>query len=223
MLDQAGHPIPGALIWVLPAVTTGLVTLHTDAQGRYVSPALVNVPYRTYAGFQAEYRGQTFCQRLAATTLNEYDAFSPDPSGTIIRNFKWRISGAMPDGHDNFFGADVRIMHRTWSDSQDYVAGDSSVELTLVPEGALIDGSAGQTVVKSTRVGDNMLHDIPVGHYAVKATEIRKDGSRTPLVVGDYAGPGSATSTLDFKPQSGNCVGGTSNGVERAFVYVARP
>ncbi|WP_295823659.1 carboxypeptidase-like regulatory domain-containing protein [uncultured Deinococcus sp.] len=223
VLDQAGRPIQGALIWVLPAVTTGLITLHTDAQGRYVSPALVNVPYRTYAGFQAEYRGQSFCQRLAATSLNEYDAFSPDPTGTIIRNFRWQISGAMPDGRDNYFGAEVRIFHRTWADGQEIVAGDSSVELTLVPDGPLIDGSAGKTVVKSARVGENMLYDIPVGHYAVKATEVHGDGSRTPLLVGDYSGPGSAASTLDFRPQSGSCVGGTSNGVERASVYVARP
>ena len=223
VLDQAGHPLAGALIWVLPAVTTGLITLHSDAQGRYQSPALVNVPYRTYAAFQTEYRGQTFCQRLAATTLNGYDAFSPDPSGTITRNFRWRIRGAMPDGHDNFFGADVRIMHRTWTDDQDIVASDSTVEVTLVPDGPMIDGSAGQTVVTSARVGENMLHDIPVGHYTVTATEVHQGGGRTPLVVGDYAGPGSATATLDFRPQSGSCIGGTSNGIERAFLYVARP
>lgn len=223
VLNQAGRPLAGALIWVLPAVTTGVVTLHSDVQGRYESPALVNVPYRTFASFQTEYRGQTFCQRLAAGSVNEYDAFSPDPTGTVIRNFKWRISGAMPDGQNNYFGAEVRIFHRTWTDEQEIVAGDSSVELKLMPSGPLIDGSTGQKVVKSARVGENMLYDIPVGHYEVAATEVHRDGTRTPLVVGDYAGPPAATSTLDFRPQSGQCIGGTSNGVERASIYVARP
>ncbi|PNY79470.1 carboxypeptidase-like regulatory domain-containing protein [Deinococcus koreensis] len=223
VLDQHGQPIAGALIWVLPALTTGLVTLHSDAQGRYVSPPLINVPYRTYAAIQTEYRGQTFCQRLAAGSVSEYDAFSPDPTGTITRNFRWRITGAMPDGTNTFFGGDVRIYHKTWSDAQQLVAGDSSVELRLVPDGPLIDGSAGQTVVKSARVGENLLYDIPVGHYTVTATEVHKDGTRTPLVVGDYLGPPAARTTLDFKPLSGSCIGGTSNGVDRAGVYVARP
>ena len=47
--------------------------------------------------------------------------------------------------------------------------------------------------------------------------------TQAPLVVGDYLGPPAARTTLDFKPLSGSCIGGTSNGVDRAGVYVARP
>ncbi|THF70921.1 carboxypeptidase regulatory-like domain-containing protein [Deinococcus sp. Arct2-2] len=223
VLDTRGTPIAGALIWVLPAVTTGLVTVHTDVQGHYQSPALVNVPYRTYGYVQTEYHGQSFCLRLAADQLNEYDAFSPDPAGTVVRNFKVQLSGKIPDANtaNRYFGAEVRLMHHTWRNDQQLAASDSAVEVTLVPDGALIDGSLGQTLVRSAKVGENFLYDIPIGHYNVTATEVHRDGTRTPLVLGEYQGPPSAQTTLDFLT-SGGCGGSTSN-VSRAFLYVARP
>lgn len=223
VLDTRGVPIADALIWVRPAVTTGLVTVHTDAQGHYQSPTLVNVPYRTYGYVQTEYHGQSFCLRLAADQLNGYEAFSPDPAGTIVRNFTVQLSGKIPDSTvaNSYFGAEVRLMHHTWSNDQQLAASDSAVEVTLVPDGILIDGSVGQTVVRSAKVGENFLYDIPVGHYNVTATEVHRDGTRTPLVLGEYQGPPSSQTTLDFLA-SGGCGGSTSN-VSRAFLYVARP
>ncbi|THF70894.1 carboxypeptidase regulatory-like domain-containing protein [Deinococcus sp. Arct2-2] len=223
VLNSQGKPIAGALIWVRPAVTTGLVTVHTNAQGQYQSPTLVNVPYRTYGYVQTEYQGQPFCLRLAANQLNEYDAFSPNPSGTVVRNFKLQLSGKIPDATiaNTYFGAEVRLMHHTWRNDQQLAASDSAVEVTLVPDGALIDGSVGQTLVRSAKVGENFLYDIPIGHYNVTATEVHRDGTRTPLVLGEYQGPPASQTTLDFSA-SGGCGGSTSN-VSRAFLYVARP
>jgi protocatechuate 3,4-dioxygenase beta subunit len=53
-LDARGKPITGALIWVYPAATGGLVTAHTDAQGRYLVKSLSDRPYKVYAWAQPE-------------------------------------------------------------------------------------------------------------------------------------------------------------------------
>jgi len=226
VVDTRGRPLRDAVVWVKPALTTGVVITRTDAQGQYTASLLPNLdmPYRAFAWHQVVYRGQTFCLRLAATSYAQYETFTP--SAGVIRNFKWQLSGAMPDaaGGNNYFGAEVRLMHTTWRSDQEIAALDSTVEVTLVPDGPLIDGSAGETLVKSAKVGENFLYDIPVGHYTVTAVEVRKDGSRTPLVVADDLGTPAAQGTLNFKGQAGTCGGaGTYNGVERAFLYVGRP
>lgn len=224
VLDTRGRPVEGATVWVLPAVTTGVVILKTNAQGQYATGPLPVVPYRTYARVKVPYRGQNYCLRAAAENEAQYDHFTPENG--VIRNFRLKLTGPVPDaGYDNaFFGGEVRIMHHTWEGTS-IVDFDSTVEVTLVPNGPLVDGSTGKTLVKRAKVGENFLYDIPIGHYDVTAVEIRKDGTRTPLVMGEYLGPPRAKTTLAFKPMSSSTCGGPGGGhdVERAFLYVSRP
>lgn len=224
VLDSRGRPVEGAIVWVLPSLTTGVVILKTDAQGRYATGPLPTVPFRTYARLKVAYRGQTYCLRAAAENDAQYDDFTPEKG--VVRNFRLKLTGPVPDaGYENaFFGGEVRIIHHDWEGTR-IVDLDSTVEVTLVPNGPLVDGSAGKTLVKRAKVGENFLYDIPIGHYDVTAVEIRKDGTRTPLVMGEYLGPPRAKVTLDFKPMSSSTCGGSGGGhdVERAFLYVARP
>lgn len=49
-------------------------------------------------------------------------------------------------------------MTLTWEGPDEIVPlGESKVEVTFVPNGPLIDGSAGKTMVRTTKPGDNML------------------------------------------------------------------
>ena len=55
-----------------------------------------------------------------------------------------------------------------------------------MPDGPLIDGSTGATLVKATRVGE-VLSDLPVGRYTVTVKAVGADGSKTALKVSmDY-------------------------------------
>lgn len=225
VLDTRGQPIKGALIWVKPGVTTGLVTARTDAQGRYAVTSLPDLPFNTTAWLQVPYRGQTFCVRLAAENDAQYAPFSPRAG--VVRNFKWTLSGHVPDSDmvNMYFGAEVRVMSASWDGFEPVRLDTSRVELTFTPDGPLLDGSAGKTLRKTTALGDVLVYDVPVGHYRVSAVEIRPDGSRAPLTVGTYGAPAQGETTLDFKSSSMYCGGGpgTTSAVERAFVYVGRP
>lgn len=227
VLDTRRRPMPGALIWVLPSVTTGLVKATTDAGGRYRVTALPNVPYATTAWAKVPYRGETFCVRLAAESPAQYAPFAGRDGA--VRNFRWTLSGPVPDSDSSttFFGAEVRVMTAAVDDGEQLVPlAESRVEFTLTPTGPLIDGSAGKTITRTTRAGENMLYDIPLGHYAVTAVEIGAGGARRPLLVGrEYFGGQARTGQLAFKPWSDLCGGrpGSGSFIDRAFLYVSRP
>lgn len=223
VLNTQGKPLPGALIWIKPAVTTGLLTAHTDEQGRYQSARLPNVPYYTLAYYQTEYHGESFCLRLAAEKLGGYDAFSPDSAAGTVRNFKLQLSGKIPDsgGYPSYFGSEVRLMWKGDYDAGKTVPADSTVQSTFTPDGPMIDGTAGKPFTLNGSLNEQIMKDVPVGHYRVTAVEIHADGHRTPLIVGQNGEKLAASTSFDFHP-SGGCGGATSN-VGRAFLYLARP
>lgn len=67
-LDARGNPIAGALVWVKPAVTTGLVTVHADANGRYIAEGLPNVPYKVCAWAQPTFNASICACAWVTTT-----------------------------------------------------------------------------------------------------------------------------------------------------------
>ncbi|THF70920.1 carboxypeptidase regulatory-like domain-containing protein [Deinococcus sp. Arct2-2] len=223
VLDSRGRPLSGALIWVKPAVTTGLLTVRTDSQGRYQSPKLPNIPYYAVGYYQTEYHGQSFCLRLAAEKPGGYDAFSPDPVTGVVRNFRLQLSGKIADssGYVSYLGSQVRLMWKGDYDAGKTVAQDSSVQTTFTPNGPMINGTPGKAVTLKANYGNPIMEDVPVGHYRVSAVEVHADGHKTPLIVGQTDTALAASTSFDFQP-SGGCGGSTSN-AGRAFLYVARP
>ncbi len=219
-VDTQGKPLRGTIVWMLPSVTDGVVQTTTDAQGRYITPRLIDMPYEAYAWQRVPYQGQLFCLRLAAETPQQYAPFSPR-SG-VIRNFRLRLTGTMPDQNREhaYFGAELRLMNGGWEGTSP-LTRDAQIEVTLTPDGPLIDGSAGHTILRKVNFEDGFLYDLPVGRYTASAVELHADGSRTRLVMN---AAGSFQSTLQFKATDGTCGGyGGSNGVERAFLDLARP
>ena len=222
VLDSLGHPIKGAIVRIEPALTGGMVTVKTNAQGEYVASSLLNMPYLANAWVQMPYRGQKFCLRVDSVNEAGYEPF--DVKTGVVRNFKLRLSGPIPDaGDDAYFGGEVRLLHPGWDDDGAVNWDESRVEVTLIPDGPLVDGSKGKAVVRTTRPGDQFLYDIPLGHYTATAVEIRKDGTRAPLRMGNKAPANSMA--LDFESNTTYCgLGyGKVSGIGRAFLYVARP
>lgn len=227
VLDTRGRPIAGAIVWINPGVTTGLVKTKTDARGQYRVTALPNVPYTVTAWAPVAFRGDTFCLRVPATSEAQYAPFA-GREGTV-RTFRLALGGAVPDADPMrlYFGAEVRVMTASFQHEDELVPlGESRVELTLTPDGPLVDGSAGKTLTRVTRAGENMLYDLPLGQYTVTAVEIAASGARRPLLVGrEYFGGQGKVGQLAFKPSSERCGGGpgTTSFIERSVLYVSRP
>lgn len=216
-VDTQGRPIAGARVWLEPAVTTGLVEVTTDSSGRYLVTDLPNVPFYAKAWTEVDYNGERFCLRLGMPNPSDYDAFTPEAG--VVRNFQWRLSGVIEDlrDYDGYFGGEVRL----------FLDGDmrgGEVELTFTPTGPLIDGSTGQTLVRTLNVNEElMVYDLPIGAYSVTSV-LLENGSRTPLKTGTelswdgYEGQTDAAA-LAFTPNG--C--GNGNGAERAFLYLSSP
>jgi hypothetical protein len=216
-IDTQGRPIAGAKVWIEPAVTTGLVEVTTDVNGHYLVTDLPTVPYYAKAWTEVDYGGQRYCLRLGMLTPSDFDAFTAEAG--VIRNFQWQLSGVIEDLRDynGYFGGEIRL----------FLDGDMRggvVELTFTPTGPLIDGSTGQTLMRTLNVNEEvMVYDIPVGTYRVTSV-LLENGVRTPLKTGiesswdGYPGQTEAAD-LAFTPLS--C--GNGNGTDRAFLYLSSP
>lgn len=141
----------------------------TDAQGRY-RLQLTSGSWQMTASYMREYNGQSY--RIELTP--DKDAAFAGTEGAV-RNFKWIIGGEARQG-SVFVYSDIGIE----------LLDSEHIELTLVPQGPLLDGSTGKTMVgklKSTPDGDG-LTNIPLGRYKISAR---------------YMVPGEAVQGLEVK------------------------
>ena len=221
-LDARGKPIAGALVWVYPSVTTGLITTRTDAQGRYLVKSLPDVPYNVYAWAQPEIAGTRHCLRLGHDAISDYDPVSVRDGA--VRNFRWKLQGVIPDrGNNTFFGGEVRLMPVFRQDNDWSNTAGLKIKVTLVPNGPLADGSTGKTITQVLDwENDKFVEDIPVGTYTVTASQTTASGVTSALEVGPKDSSLGAQSQLGFEPGSSSCGGDFGNGTTRTFLYIGQ-
>lgn len=216
VVDTQGRPIAGARVWVQPSITTGLVEVRTDANGRYVAQGLIDVPYTAKAWAYVEYGGRQLCLRLGMGSPADYDSFVP--SQGAVRDFRWQLTGPIEDlrNLNEYFGGMLRVMN-----TGNYTGG--RIELTFTPTGPRIDGS---TVAPFTRTlndpgRDYDVHDLPVGPYRVTAALVGADGSRRPLRMSrDSLAPASEALDIDWTGD-GTCT--NTNGFEWVYAWLETP
>lgn len=216
VVDTQGRPIAGARVWVQPSITTGLVEVRTDANGRYVAQGLIDVPYTAKAWAYVEYGGRQLCLRLGMGSPADYDSFVP--SQGAVRDFRWQLTGPIEDlrNLNEYFGGMLRVMNTGY-----YTGG--RIELTFTPTGPRIDGS---TVAPFTRTlndpgRDYDVHDLPVGPYRVTAALVGADGSRRPLRMSrDSLAPASEALDIDWTGD-GTCT--NTNGFEWVYAWLETP
>jgi hypothetical protein len=109
---------------------------------------------------------------LAATDgTREWPAQRNSKQG-LVRDFVFRISGLRPGGNTNepedYWGGTVHF------DKGGDLGEFAKIEITLKPDGPLIDGSGGQTLLFKRELPwrkpqDHLLYDIPLGKYTATA------------------------------------------------------
>jgi predicted small secreted protein len=165
VLDSKGQPLAGATVFAghtLYYNTNALAT--SDVKGQY-SVSVKSPAGSWYAGGQIKrnYNGQQYTFDLIPDNTAPFNG-----SEGAIRNFTWRLTGTKPDGQP--VGARLTV-YTDFFDPEllDWV---KDIELKLVPNGALVDGSVGQTINRKlikTADGQEGLIDIPFGLYTVSA------------------------------------------------------
>jgi len=93
----------------------------------------------------------------------------------VTCNFRWKLTGPVPGSSapDDYYGGIVTIYGS--SSNLPFPAGDlaaqGDIAFKFEPQGALIDGSAGQTVTAHAGPPNySYIYDIPVGRYKISAT-----------------------------------------------------
>jgi len=171
--------------------------------GRYEvrnqSPDVIIVRY-AHARIHIPYRGKTYVLPLAPID-NKPDNQSPEEwRGDIqkgaARDFIFKLTGIQP-GHTVVDPASVAgndsydVKNGFWGQTagisldSGIVQVGNTVEITLTPDGPLIDGSAGKTITRALHLkepGSNYyLYDLPLGTYKVTARLVAAGAPATPL------------------------------------------
>lgn len=240
--DSSGKPLAGAKIGVRSTVAGGFysgASGKTDARGYYE----IQVPWGAASYYCAGYT-KDYGDGRAALGLHpadgEADSFA-SAKGAVENWVLLNYGIADPDGASenpgysgNYYGGafylDFQVADPRPLFADDYSLPDGSeIELTLTPQGRLLDGSAGQTFTFSKKVKDGdrnsfNVTNIPIGVYKVTA-KLLKDGESAPLRLKE-TGPYSSQSfglepkeargeaTLTFRPNGAkaeSALGGHGN------------
>ncbi|MDO5505243.1 MAG: hypothetical protein Q4F49_02985 [Pseudoxanthomonas suwonensis] len=161
-----GEPIAGATVYARNTLVaySNLRTV-TDAAGRY----RIELPRQDVTTWQAGGNVQR-TYHGAHYDLILRNAGPPFGSGDgAVRNLVLELTGVSDPKYDIRVGEMVRL-------EADVPGGywNATIELTMVPDGPLIDGSTGQTLVKT--VADGHVNDVPIGRYAFTARWISDAG-----------------------------------------------
>jgi len=189
VVDTQGSPLADVEIYADNQFTDGsTLTTKTGTDGRYrIELPQTATTWHMSATHTVEYHGRTYSFPLHP---DDDSAFAGNTGG--VRNFSWKLTGKRPD--DGFYGAFVV----GYTEVGDYSIDLREVELTLVPDGPLVDGSTGETITgKFVSTGDgDAIQDIPLGRYTITA----KEGD-TPLMLrirnSDTSFGASVTSDFD--------------------------
>ncbi|RKG82920.1 carboxypeptidase regulatory-like domain-containing protein [Corallococcus terminator] len=123
-----------------------------------------------------------------------------------IRNFTWKLTGAKQGGGTH--GGIVTVYFEDPIDpaNPSRVVSNSDVELSLTPDGPLVDGSTGTAVtsqVEQTPEGYGMP-DVAVGRYILSARHVPQGQAARPLLIRvRNTGAYNPTVTTDFFPLTG--------------------
>lgn len=222
VVDTQGRPMAGAKVRIENDFHYYDVT--TNAEGVYKSPTLTIGGFKAVAWARITYKGQTYTLRMGMARETDYDFF--DPENGAVRDFKWQISGRIPDREDDggtgYFGGTLRFSNGTGSIYDERMQEGDQVHVTLNPTGPLIDGSTGRQIKRTFTItyGNESynLTDIPAGEYEVSAVRVVPGAGQERLMVGSFSKQ-SETATFAFQPGTYG-TGTYESGLKAASLYL---
>jgi hypothetical protein len=199
VVDSTGKPLAGAQVvadnqLLYDANVEGV----TGADGTYrLELGRAATTWNVSARFQRQYNGQTYTFDLHPSNPNSFAT-----NEGAIRDFAWRLTGPRAEG--GTYGGMVLFDLTVYVDAEDpnTPLARENVELTLTPEGPLVDGSTGAPLTaRGTNSGDGFgLQDVAIGRYTVTARYAPQGKPARPMVLRLNNGDTYASSlTTDFK------------------------
>jgi hypothetical protein len=221
--DASGKPLAGAKILAEMSAAGGFRTSAsgtTDANGLYDFAVPAGAGRVVMNGYSVRYNGRTF-----GLPLHPADGQCEDFSSTKghVENFVLRSYGIAdparveeaPNYSGHYYGGALSVYWLV-----DDIPQGGTMEITLTPQGPLIDGSKGRTIVyrvRNDQHGGNLeLNNIPIGRYEM-AARLLEDGEGIPVQISKRKGQTAYVDTLtvDFEPKKSDMVFAKSGGIER--------
>lgn len=162
--------------------TTG----YTDARGNYrfkLPTGIAEGSYTVSGSLTVKYHSKNYKMALYQEDTRVFSAYDG-----AVRNFVFRLTGKRTvddDATSTPLGGTLEIYH----DVNNVVF--ENIELTLEPDGPLVDGRAGKKIVLMMPKGDYHLKDIPIGKYKISARD---------TVTGQPLGVSIQDSSKDYAP-----------------------
>jgi hypothetical protein len=203
VLDAAGKPVVGAKVLVSSSAFGGFrsgATGTTDARGYYE----VKAPYGSARAYCAGY-GKMYDGTYLSLSLHPADGQIDDFVSTAghVENFALLTWGTVdpakanqdPRYSGNYYGASFTVGYflREEDDTSALPTNlplNSTLEVTLTPDGPLADGSAGRPIVVRQKLdyahsSYTQINDVPVGRYKIAVRLLTKDGKSEALKLRD--------------------------------------
>lgn len=249
---QDGQPVPNFEVFYIGAnASNGVSGRGVGKNGSYSIPVPANAEVGVYARAIADFNGQKYALEMEATNGKTRNNAESTSNG-IVRDFVWKLSGLRPGqtkqsaAEDSpnypsaYYGgvikldADTMTTGRNDSSLRYAFPAESTIAVTLTPQGSLVDGSKGQTITQTVRLGDAAhynfyLRNIPIGIYSASATLTTPAGEKKSLR-GKVYEEGTALRDLDWEqtvtisfPAKDAYANGGGGGTEFAQLYLAPP
>ena len=186
LADESGKPLSSVKVSVFGYPRGNLDTFSKvlDVPGpadRYSIDVLEGTYEAPRANIAVHYNTRQYVLPLASADNTKDWGEQKDSKNNLTRDFIWRISGprptAMGESKDSagFWGAAINL------DKGADVGDFGTIEVTLTPDGPLIDGSPGKPVtykrvIPWAKHEDHLLTDVPIGRYTATA-RISSSGS----------------------------------------------
>lgn len=251
-ITQDGRPVPNFEVFYVGTSAGGVVSGRgVGRNGVYSIAVPPNAVVGVHARAIADLNGQKYALEMEATNGKTRADAEPTSRG-IVRDFVWKLSGLQqgqtaqsaaevsPNYPYAYYGgvikldADTQTTGRNDSSLRYAFPAESTIAITLTPQGSLVDGSKGQTITQTVKLGDAgrynfYLRSIPVGVYSATAVLTTPNGEKKQLR-GKVFEQGTAlrdmaweqTVTIIFPAKAAYANGG-GGGTEFAELYLAPP
>jgi len=194
--DAKGHPLQGAVIGVRSSAAGGFysgASAKSDAKGYYE----ITVPWGAASFYAAGYTVD-YGEGRAALGLHPADGEADSFASANGHVENWVLlpygigdrdnASEQPQYAGNYYGGSLSIGYSI-SDPQSpdtySLPSGGDIEVTLTPDGSLIDGSTGRSLVIHRHVKEGILdnfyiNNVPLGQYHISA-KILVNGDSKPL------------------------------------------
>lgn len=204
VVDMQGQPLSRTDIYVRGTTLAGLNrSFQTSAEnGRYD----LEVPdglYGVYASAVVSYNGLTYRLPLHPTDGKGWRSIENSKNG-IVKDFVWKLTGLRAEEAEQNYGGTILLDESPGASNP--LRRGALLEITLTPDGPLVDGNPGVTLTFQRTWGQGYptLVDIPIGRYTATARVVGQSArplrlTARPVFNAPFASP-APSAVFHFQP-----------------------